>query len=184
MNITQSYVSLFFWLGSCRLGLKVFHWERKFCLFLISAVFSILEVYMYLNSVLLVFLFLFCFFVFFLPRGQAWVVWFQKSVPGKTFVSKRLFEFQELCYEDTRRTFPSEGHFPWPSTEAMLNLQRVLNGQCSARYPCLIRLLTRLPHIKREKNEKKNLKHGYLVSCTVAICSSKIKLCTNFGPDS
>lgn len=63
MNITQDYVSLFFWLGSCQLGLKVFHWERKFCLFLISAVFSILEVYIYLNSVLLVFLFLF--FVFF-----------------------------------------------------------------------------------------------------------------------
>lgn len=66
MNITQSYVSLFFfWLGSCQLGLKVFHWERKFCLFLISAVFSILEVYIYLNSVLLVFLFSFLFFVFF-----------------------------------------------------------------------------------------------------------------------
>lgn len=61
MNISQSYVSLFFWLGSCQLGLKVFHWERKFCLFLISTVFSILEIYIYLNSVLLVFCFCFCF---------------------------------------------------------------------------------------------------------------------------
>lgn len=69
MNITQSYVSfLFFFLTrflSARF--KVFHWERKFCLFLISAVFSILEVYMDLNSVLLVFCFCFCFlFSFFL----------------------------------------------------------------------------------------------------------------------
>ena len=75
MNITQSYVSLFFWLGSCQIGLKIFHWERKFCLFLIWGVFSILEVYIYLNSVLLVFWVFFLFFLFFFfffspPRGQ------------------------------------------------------------------------------------------------------------------
>lgn len=39
---------------------------------------------------------------------------------------------------------------------------------------------------KGKKNEKKFFKksRGYLVVCTVAIFSSKTKLCTNFGPDS
>lgn len=148
----------FSWLGSCQLGLKVFHWERKFCL-LVSAVFSILEVYIYLNSVLLVF---FCFrfrFLFpFFPRGQAWVVDFRNRSLARLLSQKRPFVFRELCYEDTLRTFPSEGHFSWPSTEAVPTLEHFLNGQCSARYPCLIRLHTRLPHMKRkEKFFEKNL---------------------------
>lgn len=59
MNITQSYVSLFFfWLGSCPLGLKVFHWERKLLSFLDFDCFQYFGgIYIYLNSVLLVFLF-------------------------------------------------------------------------------------------------------------------------------
>lgn len=63
----------------------------------------------------------------------------------------------------TPRTFPNEGHFPSPSTEALLILKRFLNGQCSARYPCLIRLHTRLPHIK-EKKRKKRKKNLYEIT--------------------
>lgn len=81
-------------------------------------------------------------------------VWFQKSVPGKTFVSKQPFEFQELCSEDTE-DIQNEGHFPSPSTEALPIVKHFINGQCSARYPCLIRLHTRLPRIKRKKKKKK-----------------------------
>lgn len=128
MNITQSYVSLFFWLGSCQLGLKVFHWEREFCLLLISAVFSILEVYIYLNSVLLVFLFSFLFFCccFLFSRGQAWVFDFRNQSLARLLSINDHFNFKNSANKDTLRTFPSEGHFPWPSTEVMLILKRFL----------------------------------------------------------
>lgn len=63
MNITQSSVSLFFCLGSCQLGLRYFT-ENANSVFL-PAVFSILEVYTYLNSVLRVFCFHFFVFVLF-----------------------------------------------------------------------------------------------------------------------
>lgn len=152
MNITQNYVSLFFWLGSCQLGLKVFHWERKFCLFLISAVFSILEVYIYLNSVLLVF-FVFLFFVFFF-LGDKHGCWVSEISPWQDLCLKSTIGISRTALK-TPRTFPDEGHFPSPSTEALLILRGFLNGQCSARYPCLIRLHTRLPHIKRKKKTKK-----------------------------
>lgn len=50
-------------------------------------------------------------------------VWFQKSVPGKTFVSKQPFEFQELCSEDTEDiskwgTFPFTLDWSFADTEA------------------------------------------------------------------
>lgn len=80
MNITQSSVSLFFCLGSCQLGLRYFT-ENANSVFL-PAVFSILEVYTYLNSVLRVlcfhFLFLFLFH-FVSPKGQAWVFDFRNQ---------------------------------------------------------------------------------------------------------
>lgn len=83
MNITQSSVSLFFCLGSCQLGLRYFT-ENANSVFL-PAVFSILEVYTYLNSVLRVFcfhFFCFCFvflFRFISPKGQAWVFDFRNQ---------------------------------------------------------------------------------------------------------
>lgn len=139
---------------------KVFHWERKFCLFLISAVFSILEVYMDLNSVLLVFCFCFCFlFSFFLGDKHGCLISEISTWWDFFFVSKVSFEFQALCCEDTLRTFSSEGHFPGPPTGAMRMRKPFLNGQCSARYPCLLHPHTRPPHVKRKKIEKKSLRN-------------------------
>lgn len=155
MNITQSYVSLFFWLGSCQLDLKVFHWERKFCLFLISAVFSILEVYIYLNSVLLVFCFCFC-FLFFLGDKHGCLI--SEISTWRGFCLKTTIWISRTVRRRHSENISSQGHFPWPSTDAVLRLIHFLNGQCSARYPCLIRLHTRPPHIKR-KNKKKKLRN-------------------------
>lgn len=161
MNITQSYVSLFFfffltWFLSARF--KGISLRTQILSFLISAVFSILEVYIYLNSVLLVFLFSFLFFVFsFLGDKHGWLI--SEIRPWQDSCLKTTICSKNCANEDTLRTFPSEGHFPWPSTEAMPTLEHFLNGQCSARYPCLIRLHTRLPHMKRKKSGKKSLRN-------------------------
>lgn len=117
MNITQSYVGLFFWLHSCQLGLKVFHWERKFCLFFILAVFSILERYIYLNSVLLVFCFVFC-FVFFLLRDKHGCliseisIWWNFCLKSIIWISRTLLwnHFENISKWES---------FSWPLTEAM-----------------------------------------------------------------
>lgn len=159
MNITQSYVSLFFWLGSCQLGLKVFHWERKFCLFLISVVFSILEVYIYLNSVLLVFCFrfFFCFVLF------SFLFFFLGDKHG--CLISEISTWQDFCLKTTiwssrtllwshSENISKWGTFPWPFG-AMLIQKHFLSGQCWARYPCFICLHTRPPHIKGKKKKEK-----------------------------
>lgn len=162
MNITQSYVSLFFWLGSCQLGLKVFHWERKFCLFLISAVFSILEVYIYLNSVLLVFLFSFCFFVLFCflsPRGQAWVVDFRNQSLARLLSQNDRLGFKNCA---TRTLW---GHFQARDI--------FLNPRLKLCWPWSVFLMDNVPPgthawsvftpdfliLKEKNNEKKSLRN-------------------------
>lgn len=129
MNITRTCY-LLFWLGSCQLGLKVFHWERKFCL-LISSVFSILEVYIYLNSVLLVFCFwfLFCFVLF--PRGQAWVSGFRNQY---------LVRFLSQNYIWLPRTLPQSyseniSRCGWPL--APLPWKQLCRGTAPGQLPCL-----------------------------------------------
>lgn len=153
MNITQSYVSLFFWLGSCQLGLKVFHWERKF--FLDFGCFQYFGGIHLLKFSITVFLFSFSFFCFPFPRGQAWVVDFRNQSLARLLSQNDHLYFENCATKKLWEHFQARDIFPWLSTEAMLTLKRFLNGQCSARYPCLIRLHTRLPHIKRKKEKKK-----------------------------
>lgn len=173
---------LFFLTSSCQLGLKVFHWERKFCLF-DFAVFSILEVYIDFNSVLLVFCFCFLFFFFFFPpRGQAWVFDFRNQYLVKFLSQSYELNFKNSALKTLWEHFQVRDIFLDPQTEALWMLKRFLNGQCSARYPCLL-LHTRSSHVKR-KEKKTEKSCGYLVSYTVAIFSSTIKLCTNSGPNS
>lgn len=78
MNITQSYVSLFFWLGSCQLGLKVFHWERKlsFLDFGCFQYFGGIHLLKFSITCVFVFVFVFCFLF---PREQAWVFDFRNQ---------------------------------------------------------------------------------------------------------
>lgn len=99
----------------------------------------------------------FCFrFCFLFPRGQAWVFDFRNQSLARLLSQNNHLNFKNSALK-TLRIFQNEGHFPSPSTEALPILKHFLNGQCSARYPCLIRLHTRLPRIKRKKKEKKNL---------------------------
>lgn len=100
-----------------------------------------------------VFVFVFCFLF---PRGQAWVFDFRNQSLARLLSQNNHLNFKNSALK-TLRIFQNEGHFPSPSTEALPILKHFLNGQCSARYPCLIRLHTRLPRIKRKKKEKKNL---------------------------
>lgn len=129
-------------------------------------------------------------FVFFSLGGQAWVFDFRNQCLAKLLSQNSHLTLKRTLLEDSRRTLASEGWFPSPS-KAPLMPNMFLNGQCSARYPCFTHLHTRPPHTKRKKQTKKDKKkknfeksRGYLVSCTVAIFSSKIKLCTNSEPDS
>jgi len=189
MNITQSYVSLFFltWFLSARF--KGISLRTQILSFLISAVFSILEVYIYLNSVLLVFLFsffVFCFcFCFLSPRGQAWVVDFRNQS-----LARLLSQNNRLCFKNCATKTLWE-HFQvrdifldprlklcWPWSVFLMDNVQPGTHAWSVFTPGFLML--------KEKKMKKIFKksHGYLVSCTVAIFSSKIKLCTNFGPDS
>lgn len=157
MNITQSYVSLFFWLGSCQLGLKVFHWERKFCLFLISTVFSILEVYIYLNSVLLVFCFCFCFFVFLSsPRGQAWVFDFRNQALARLLSKNHHSNFKNSATKTLWEHFRERDVFLDPQPELCRSWSAFLmdNVQPGAHAWSVF-----MPDflVWKEKNEKKNL---------------------------
>lgn len=172
----------FFWLGSCQLGWKVFHWERKFCLFLVSTVFSILEICIYSNgSVLLVFL---CsFFVFFsFPKGQAWVFDFRNQALA------RLLSKNDRLWISRTAANTLCGHFQG---------RGVLLARCrSSAHPSVFLVDSAQPGThawsvvtpdflirkgKKKTNKKMKKKFfkkslGYLVLCTVAIFSSKIKL--------
>lgn len=82
MILLRVLLDFFFCLGSYQLGLRYFT-ENVNSVFL-PAVFRILEVYTYLNSVLLAFVFIFCFVLVFLfcfvsPKGQAWVFDFRNQ---------------------------------------------------------------------------------------------------------
>lgn len=177
MNITQSYVSLFFfWLGSCQLGLKVFHWERKFCLFLISTVFSILEVYIYLNSVLLVFLFSF-FVFFFFPRGQAWVFDFRNQALARFLSKNEGFWISRTAANTLCGHFQERGVLlAHRRSSAHPSVFLVDSAQPGTHAWSVVTpdFLIRKGKKKRKKFFKKSL--GYLVLRTVAIFSSKIKL--------
>lgn len=181
-------VFFFFWLGSCPLGLKVFHWERKLLSFLDFDCFQYFGgIYIYLNSVLLVFLFSgFLFSFSFLGDKHGCLISEIRPWQDSCLKNDRLWISRTLLRAPPR-TCPGEGVVLAP-TEALLT-RAFSRGQWSARYPCSIRLHTRPPRTKRKKNEKNFFKEslGYLVVCTVAIFSSKKnkkKLCTNFGPDS
>eukprot|EP00069_Balaena_mysticetus_P004396 bmy_00817T0 len=65
-------------------------------------------------------------------RGQAWVFDFRNQSLARLLSQNDHLNFKKSTLK-TLRTFPNEGHFPSPSTEALLILKRFLNGLCSAR---------------------------------------------------
>lgn len=95
MNITQSYVSLFFWLGSCQLGLKVFHWERKFFLdFGCFQYFGGIHLLKFSITCVFVFVFggFFCFVFFLLGDKHGWLI-------------SEISPWQDFCLKNDRLCF-------------------------------------------------------------------------------
>lgn len=111
--------------------------------------FSILEVYTYLNSVLRVFCFHFFVFVFLFhfvsPKGQAWVFDFRNQYLVRFLSQNYHLNFKSATAKTTLRTFPSESRCRDPPQE--LGDTDILMDSL----PMLDPPHTRLPHIKQKK---------------------------------
>lgn len=154
MNITQSYVSLFFfWLGSCQLGFKGISLRTQTLSFLNFCCFQYFRGIHWLKfSITCVFVPVFVFCILFL-RGDKHGCLISEICTWQNFCLKITIWISRTLLWRHLENICKWGVISltlWSTL--MLNI--FLNGQWSARYPCSTRLHTRSPHTKRKKKEK------------------------------